>query len=274
MKIPFAKMVASGNDFVVIDNRDEGFDPGDHPLIKRICTRRLAIGADGLILLEGDEHYDFSMKYFNSDGREASMCGNGGRCIALYACLLGLVKGQMSFRAKAGIYEASIESLSGEEADVTLSMPEPTNIRPENDIKIGEVSLIYGSIDTGVPHVVLKADDLESLDVVTMGNRIRHHPLFEERGTNVNFIEVKGQNRIQVRTYERGVEDETLSCGTGAVASAIVASIWKAFPGPIVVGTASGEDVIVSFEKKGSGFKNVSLRGEARIVYRGVVSTV
>jgi len=274
VKISFMKMVASGNDFIVIDNREEVFDAGDISLIKRMCTRRLSIGADGLILLEGEEGFDFSMRYFNSDGHEASMCGNGGRCVALFARLLDVVDGRMTFRAKAGVYHASIESLSGEKADVTLSMPDPIDIRPKNIVRIGNRSFTYGSIDTGVPHVVLKVDELESLDVVETGSRIRHHPLFIETGTNVDFIEVREQNRIRVRTYERGVEDETLSCGTGAVASAIMASIWTGAAGPIVVETASGEDLRISFEKEGFDFKGVSLRGEAKVVYQGVGSEI
>jgi diaminopimelate epimerase len=272
VKVSFVKMVASGNDFVLVDNRRGEYDTLDTPLIRSLCTRRLAIGADGLILLEGDGEFDFSMRYFNSDGHEASMCGNGGRCVALFARSIGIAESEMTFRAKAGVYSASIESDHGEWADVTLSMPDPTDIRPSNVIRVEGESITYGSIDTGVPHVVLKVEDLDSFDVDGMGRRIRRHPNFRERGTNVDFIEITENNLVRVRTYERGVEGETLSCGTGAVASAIMASIWSEMTGPVVVKPASGEDLRVSFERADLVVKRVELRGPARVAYRGTVS--
>jgi diaminopimelate epimerase len=268
----FAKMVASGNDFIVIDNRDGVFDGGDGSLIERLCTRRMSVGADGVLLLERDPDLDFAMKYFNSDGREASMCGNGGRCMALFAHLLGITGREVTFRAKAGIYRASIDSVRGEDAAVTLSMPDPTGIRPKESLRIGEETLEYGAIDTGVPHVVLIVDDLESIDVPATGRRIRRHSSFVQKGTNVDFIKVAGERLVRVRTYERGVEDETLSCGTGAVASAILASIWTGMQTPITVRPASGEDLHVSFERNDLDVRRVALHGGARVVYRGVIS--
>ena len=274
MKIAFTKMCASGNDFVVIDNRDGGFDPRNEALVRRLCTRRLSVGADGLILLEPDDRYAFSMRYFNRDGREASMCGNGGRCISLFAHHLGISSTEMTFSSPSGVYSAKLESIQGEQAVVALSMPEPSEIRPNESLQLGGESVSYGSIDTGVPHVIRKVDDLDALDIVEEGRRIRNHPRFQEKGTNVDFIEIRGDNRIRIRTYERGVEGETLSCGTGSTASALMVSIWTGMKGPIQVGTASGEDLAVSFEREGERFRHVTLKGEARIIYRGETSEV
>lgn len=274
MTMPFTKMVASGNDFIVLDNRGKEFDRGDSSRIRRLCTRRMSIGADGLILLEDAPNHDFAMAYFNSDGFEVSMCGNGGRCIALFAHLLGIVDRDMTFIAPAGTYRATIESLEGESADVTLSMPDPADIHPREEIRIDDESLTIGTIDTGVPHAVLRVDDLSKVDVRATGSRIRHHARFERHGTNVDFIEIGERGVVGVRTYERGVEDETLSCGTGAVASAIMASIWADLPGPVILKPVSGEELSVSFERTGENFSRIALQGEARVVYRGILSSL
>ncbi len=200
------------------------------------------------------------------------MCGNGGRCIALFAHLLGIVDRDMTFVAPAGIYRATIESLEDEIADVSLSMPDPVDIHPLEEIRVGDESLSIGTIDTGVPHAVLRVEDLSEIDVRATGSRIRHHSHFEDRGTNVDFIEIDDRGIVSVRTYERGVEDETLSCGTGAVASAIMASIWADLPGPVILRPVSGEELSVSFERAGKNFSRIILRGEARVVYRGTIS--
>ncbi len=269
MKVSFAKMCATGNDFIVIDNRDGAADPLNADGIRNICTRRLSVGADGLILIEDDCTCEFSMKYYNSDGHEASMCGNGARCAALFAYLIGAAREEMVFRSGAGCHSASLESVVGERSNVSLSMPDPSDIQPEGVLQVGEEELAYGFVNTGVPHVVLRVDDLDSIDVPGAGRRIRDHETFRGGGTNVDFIEVQGAGIVRARTYERGVEDETLSCGTGAVASAVMASIWFDMKGPIRVGTASGEDLQVSFERIEGLFRHVMLRGEALVVYWG-----
>ncbi len=274
MQYHFAKMCAAGNDFIVIDNRDGKLDSCEAAWIERICSRRMSMGADGLILLDVDDEFEFSMKYFNSDGFEASMCGNGGRCIALFAHLLGISGRSMTFRSRAGIHSATLDRIQGEKAEVTLSMSDPVDVQREVDFALGEETLICGVIDTGVPHVVLKVTGLEAISVEDMGRSIRRHSLFEEQGTNVDFLEVLGENRLRVRTYERGVEGETLSCGTGAVAAAAMASLWTGMPGPVTIETASGEDLTVSFQRRGEDFSQITLRGNARVVYRGVTSEV
>ncbi len=274
MKLHFMKMCATGNDFIIVDNREGRMNPGDSELIRRLCTRRMSVGADGLILLGDDDELDFSMEYFNSDGLEASMCGNGGRCIALFAHKLGIAGKDIKFRSAAGVHSASLSSVREYSADVALSMTDPTGLLPENTLDLGDETVEYGMVDTGVPHVVLLVDDLGSLDVRSRGRSIRQHERFRKVGTNVDFIQLRGDNYIQVRTYERGVENETLSCGTGAVASALMTAVWTGAAGPIRVDTASGESLTVSFEGEGERFCNVILEGEARIVYYGVMAAI
>jgi diaminopimelate epimerase len=268
MNLPFAKMCATGNDFIVIDDRAGRFDRDDEAGIRRLCTRRLSIGADGLLLLVPDPELDFAMVYFNSDGREASMCGNGARCIAFFAHRAGAAGREMTFRSRSGVHEAVLHGIDGDRADVAVTMGDPVDHRPDRRIELDGRSLRVGSVDTGVPHAVLRVEDLDAVDVRGEGRAVRHHAAFGEAGANVDFVEFRGGDTIRVRTYERGVEDETLSCGTGAVASALMAASWEGFAAPVRVETASGEVLVVGFERVGTGFRRVTLRGEARVVYR------
>ena len=265
--IPFWKMEATGNDFIVIDNRDRIISDRKEAAI-RLCNRKKGIGADGLILIEEAEGADFFMRIFNPDGSEAEMCGNGARCAARFAYLKGIAGKICHFKTLSGIIEAKID---GE--DVKIKMTDPSKFRKISGIKIDEEnhSEFEGYyINTGVPHFVIFSSNLESISVKRIGSKIRFNRIFHPLGTNVDFVETENK-RIKIRTYERGVEDETLSCGTGAAASAIVASIVKNLSPPISVLTRGGE-VKVWFQKKEGKIYNVFLEGKANKVYKGYLN--
>jgi len=261
-KIPFHKYEGTGNDFVMVDQRQlQYLTRQDTALIERMCDRRFGIGADGLILLQSIEGYDFEMVYFNSDGRESTMCGNGGRCIAAFAHSLGVVGEHCRFLAIDGPHEANIN------ADwVELKMGDVT------DVEIGDGSFI---LNTGSPHYVVFVEDLSDMNIVESGQVIRYSDRFRGEGINVNFVE-KTTEGIEVATYERGVEDETLSCGTGVTAAAISFSLLSPDLnlGEVGVSTKGGK-LKVRFEKKADGgFENIWLCGPARRVFEGEYPTV
>jgi diaminopimelate epimerase len=264
--IPFVKMSGAGNDFVVIDNRAEVVPEPASIFAARVCARQAAVGADGLLLLEASSRKDFRMRYFNTDGSEAEMCGNGGRCIAQFAALIGAAERSMQFENLAGDFHASIV----EEGRVRLEMTSPHSLRLDVAIEIQGRMLRAHAINTGVPHVVVVwDDDIDKAPVRDQGSIIRHHRAFAPAGTNVNFVNVIDSQTIAVRTYERGVEDETLACGTGAVASAILmARIGRARP-PVAVRVRSGTTLAVGFELKGDEAKSVTLEGEAVVLFDG-----
>jgi len=252
--IPFNKYQGAGNDFVIIDNRNAVINPDDHSLISRMCDRRFGIGADGLILVNKYEGLDFEMVYFNSDGYVGSMCGNGGRCTANFAVRHGIAGKHMRFMAFDGIHEAFSEN-----GTIRLQMS-----------NISGFTIVNGSyfINTGSPHYVLFRKDIASLDVFSEGKRIRQSDDFKPGGTNVNFVEVENDG-IYVRTFERGVEDETLSCGTGVTASAIASVLSGQFvSSPVNVRTRGG-NLKVEFEVKGNQITNVWLSGPATFVFDG-----
>lgn len=258
MQIPFYKYQGTGNDFVMIDNREEEFiNPENTALIRLMCDRKFGIGADGLILLQNLEGYDFEMIYFNADGHLSSMCGNGGRCIAAFANYLGIVKESCFFMAIDGVHEATI-------ADdyVKLKM---SNVQ---DVEVGED---YFVLDTGSPHYVVFVEDLDDIDVVDLGKMIRYGARFKKEGINVNFVE-KGENQLLIGTYERGVEDETLSCGTGVTAAAIAYALKDHQNADNQINVKSkGGDLTVSFEQKEKGqFSKIWLGGKAEQVFSGV----
>jgi diaminopimelate epimerase len=264
--IPFYKMSGAGNDFVLIDNREGIVSEENLPQwIERVCTRRLSVGADGLILIENSEWANFSWRFFNRDGGEAEMCGNGARCAARFAFLNFIAGRYMSFETLTGIVNSEI---IGRRVRVKLSDPEPP--RGDHSVELASGPVQCFSINTGVPHTVLRVDDLEAADVVGVGREIRNHPDFAPVGTNVNFVVDGADGEIHMRTYERGVEDETLACGTGAVAVALAAAAQGA-TSPVTVRTRSGARLQVHFVREAARFIDIHLEGEARVIYTGTL---
>lgn len=256
MKITFNKYQGAGNDFVIIDNRKGIFNPDDYNLINKLCDRRFGIGADGLILISDCSRYDFEMKYFNSDGFEGTMCGNGGRCSADFAIRTGIAGKKLIFKAIDGNHKAV-----SEEGIIRLQM---------NDVK--ESRLINGSyfINTGSPHYVIFKKDIDKLDINTEGKKIRWSDEFAPEGTNVNFVDIV-EKGIYVRTFERGVEEETLSCGTGVTASAISSVLSGHFDTNTVGVKTKGGDLSVSFNIAGKTISNIWLSGPATFVFEGQI---
>lgn len=256
MEITFTKYHGAGNDFIIVDCRSQKFDFKNHNNIKNLCDRRFGIGADGLMILENDESFDFKMLYFNSDGHEGTMCGNGGRCITYYAFSLGIINKKTTFKATDGIHEAFIK-----DDIVYLKMNDVTEIKEFSDGIL---------IDTGSPHFVKLCDNPHSIDVNSIGRNIRNDERFSPKGVNVNFIN-NVQNNIQISTFERGVEAETLSCGTGSVASAIVSAIGKDNGNYTFIINAKGGTLGVSFEKQNKEYRNIWLSGPAVKVFEGKI---
>lgn len=264
LTISFAKMSGSGNDFVVFDNRTKKLKGELDEFARRVCTRRLGIGADGMILIERDDECDFSMRYLNADGSEVDMCGNGGRCAALFASVKNIAERDMRFRSKDGIHRASVTRES-----VKLKMMDPTQLDLEIPLELDDRELSASYVNTGVPHVVVAVEDVEKVDVLGLGKEIRYLPKFQPEGTNVDFVQVLRHGGVRVRTYERGVEDETLACGTGCVAAALVMSIRRGLASPVECLTAGGEVLKVHFYRRDDLVSNVYLEGGALLVFEG-----
>src|SRR3989338_567712 len=257
-KIEFTKMVATGNDFVLINQ------PVASPriLAQKVCDRKYGVGADGLLLLGKSKRADVKMRVFNADGSEAEMCGNGARCAALSVVSRKssvVSKKILKIETKAGIVEAETRK-----DNVGIKLTSPKEIKLDIPIKINNRMLKVNFINTGVPHAVIFVEGLERMDVVNLGRQIRNHSKFAPRGTNVDFVEVSGNNSLKVRTYERGVEDETLACGTGAAASALLYAIRYALCAirKIDVYTQGGEILKIYFDRVGNNFKDVWLEGK------------
>jgi diaminopimelate epimerase len=271
--IEFTKMTAIGNDFVILDNRGgrAGKKIDDFTRFARVaCARKRSIGADGLLLLEDSKDADITMRIFNPDGSEVSMCGNGSRCMAYYAVKKGVVKGNtLSIETKAGILKAEV---SGEAAKI--EMTQPASLKRRFPLKLSGRTIEASFINTGVPHVVSFVEDLSSVDVKGLGREIRGHRQFAPEGTNADFVEVKDKNTVFIRTYERGVEDETLACGTGAVATAVIAAEYGYVEPPVKVKTWGGDALYIYFRKSGSEYKEVFLEGEVRLIYNGGIDYV
>jgi diaminopimelate epimerase len=265
MQIAFTKMNGAGNDFILIDNRSQDIRLTPQQ-IARLCDRHRGVGADGIILLTpcvtGDA--DWAWDFYNNDGGSAEMCGNGARCFARYVRRLTGVDKAFSFKTRAGVISARFNK--GD--TVTVNLTAPQNLRREK-ISLSTSQHEIHSVNTGVPHAVLFVADADKAMVQPVGSEIRYHPHFAPRGTNVNFVQVLGPNSIRVRTYERGVEGETLACGTGVTASALVASEIHNFKSPIQVQVQGGDTLEVSFEGKGGQFANVALTGPAEFVFEG-----
>lgn len=264
-RIPFFKMSGSGNDFIIIDNRKPVLDEASlNRFIVNVCRRKLSAGADGLILIEPSEAVDFKWRFFNSDGSRAEMCGNGARCAARYAHVNGITAKRLKFQTDVGIVAAEII-----DERVKVKMTDPSEITPDMSIELDAGRRTMAAVNTGVPHVILVETDLEAVDVRGLGREIRRHAAFAPAGTNVNFITSPADDTIVIRTYERGVEDETLACGTGSVAAALVTAVRHGKDSPIHVKTRSGILLTVHFSRKENGFTNVHLEGDARIIYHG-----
>ena len=260
-------MVGSGNDFVVIDNRKRLISNASS-LARELCQRQTGIGADGLLLLEGSRKADFKVQVLNSDGSEAEACGNGFRCVALLASEeLGLPKRQR-FETVSGILEAEV---NGHRVRVRLS--DPVEWKGPRKIEVSGRSLHYYFIRVGVPHVVIFVEGLNQIPVGEIGKAIRFHERFKPAGTNVNFVELAGRRSLAVRTYERGVEEETLACGTGSAASAVASARLGYASPPIEVKTRGGEILTVDFTRKRNEIRNLYLAGNAQLVFTGTWRT-
>jgi diaminopimelate epimerase len=318
MSLKFWKFTGAGNDFVALDNRDGSIEPDPQAraaLIRSLCARGVGVGADGALILEPSQNADFRMRYYNSDGGEAETCGNGARCIARFANMLGAAGPACRFETQAGIYEAAVKPDA-----VCVSMSDAFGL--ELDVQLGRATLPAdllsgipslrgaGTVDfvnTGVPHAVIRVEnteDLQNVPVVELGRAIRYHPRFAPAGTNVNFIAPiapagtnvnfiapagtnvnfiapagtnvnsiapAAVNLFAIRTYERGVEDETLACGTGSIASAIVVCRRGLAAPPVRLTTRSGVDLLVHCEPTDRGATRVRLEGEARLVFKGEI---
>lgn len=254
MKLHFYKYQGTGNDFVILDNRDGHFDASRTDIVKQVCDRRFGVGADGFMLLENTPGYDFKMVYYNADGNESTMCGNGGRCLVAFANKMGVFEKETTFLAIDGGHEASIK-----DGIVYLKMIDVNEVEQNEQ---------FSWLNTGSPHYVKFVNNINEFPVFEEGKAVRYNERFKAQGTNVNFLEKIGENEIFVRTYERGVEDETYSCGTGVTAAAIVAS-FNGFKSPVKIKTLGG-DLSVGFQAKANGgFENVYLNGPAVLVFEG-----
>ncbi|MFZ2283424.1 MAG: diaminopimelate epimerase [Lutibacter sp.] len=258
MEIQFNKYQGAGNDFIMVDSRSFVFPKNNIELIHKLCDRRFGIGADGLILLEPSDKQDFTMVYFNADGKEGSMCGNGGRCIVAFAKKLHIIKNKTTFEAADGLHFAKIENDL-----VNLQMADVENI---------EIYDTHTFLNTGSPHHVSFCDAVSNLNVAEMGSKIRYGAPYFEKGTNVNFVEQISGNSFKVRTYERGVEDETLACGTGVTAVAIAANKTNKTTEEKIYIEVLGGKLEVSFKKEGNSYKNVFLKGPAQFVFEGKIT--
>jgi diaminopimelate epimerase len=267
MLLQFTKMNGAGNDFVMVDNRD-GSRTLSNDQIAHLCNRHRGIGADGLIALEGEPNMP-RMRYYNADGGEAEMCGNGARCFARYtARLTGLESGSLPFLTMAGPLTA--ELLPGER--VRLRMSEPHSLQLAHALMIEGKDMEVHSLNTGVPHAVTFVTDLASVPVVAWGGAIRRHPRFAPAGTNANFAQVMDDGSLSIRTYERGVEEETLACGTGVVASALIYHLRSQVPSPIAVHVRGGDVLEVGFELENGHPSQVTLTGPADFVFEGTMT--
>jgi diaminopimelate epimerase len=256
MNTPFNKYQGAGNDFIIIDNRKGVFNPADSELINRLCNRRFGIGADGLILISNHKKADFEMKYFNSDGKLGSMCGNGGRCTAHFARKWDIAGNNQKFMAFDGIHEAEVKKDM-----VRLQMAD-----------VNEYKLVDGSyfLNTGSPHYVVFTSNIDKLDVNEEGRKLRWSTKFAPGGTNVNFVEVH-DNGLYIRTFERGVEEETLACGTGVTASAIASVLAGHFDTGSVNVRARGGNLKVELNLEKEKVINVWLTGPATFIFEGII---
>ncbi len=265
--IPFTKMAGAGNDFVVVDNRSKKIKNRLPNTARRLCDRHRSVGADGLILLERSKRADIRMRIFNPDGSEAEMCGNGVRCAAKFASDHKITKARLSIETLAGVIAADV---TGDVVKARLMDPKDLRLNLLIDVKGRKEKLHF--INTGVPHAVKWVNSVGPYDAAGLGREIRFHEYFAPKGTNVNFISALNGNAIDVRTYERGVEAETLACGTGSTAAALVAAALKGFKSPVKTRTAGGEILKVYFSRTENGFSDVYLEGKVSTHFEGRVA--
>lgn len=266
MHFEFDKMEGAGNDFILVDNRLGVIpDAEKRSLVVDCCRRAFGIGADGMIFVENDPDFDFCWDFYNSDGSSAEMCGNGARCVARFANRIGAAGETMTFRSLAGPIQAE---LTPRGAKVRLTDAVMPSDAASIDVDNAAVSLWF--VNTGVPHAVVMVDDIDAVDIAGMGRAIRRHPHFAPSGTNVNFFQMDGKDKVRIRTYERGVEDETLACGTGSVATSLVAGKFLGAASPVTATTRGGGDLVVHFTFAGNKAESVFLEGGARKVFSGI----
>jgi diaminopimelate epimerase len=267
MMLEFTKMNGAGNDFVLMDNRERRIRLTP-PQVARLCDRHRGIGADGLFLVVpcASGKADWAWEFYNSDGSSAEMCGNGARCFGRFVQRLTGAQRQTTFETGAGVITAVFQ-----EERVTVNLTTPKNLRLGLTVPVSTGNLTVHALNTGVPHAVIFVPDADQAMVLPLGAEVRHHPQFAPRGTNVNFVQVLGSNFIRVRTYERGVEGETLACGTGVTASALVAARVHGFSSPVQVRVQGGDLLEVSFRSAGEDFAEVTLTGPADFVFEGRV---
>jgi diaminopimelate epimerase len=265
MRIPFWKMHGAGNDFVLVDDRSLSFPSKDPRFLQGIAERRFGVGSDGIILIQPSESAHFRMRFFNPDGGEVEMCGNGARCVARLAAEIGAAPRQMKFDTVAGVIRADVNT----EGRVRLVMTEPKGWAFNQTLEIAGQKLTYHFVNSGVPHAVVEVPDVAKTDVAGLGRAIRYHPQFQPAGTNANFITLTGPDSLTVRTYERGVEAETLACGTGITACGLMMGKLGKVKTPVHITCASGDVLDVDFTPTNDGATQVTLTGPAAHVFEG-----
>jgi diaminopimelate epimerase len=264
-RLPFYKMHGGGNDFVLIDHRARFIPEAEQPaLARRLCHRQVGVGADGLILIEASAAAHFRWRFYNADGSEPEMCGNGGRCAARFAVLSGIAPETLSFETLSGVIHAEVRGRR-----VKLALTGVGDFQLNQTIPLEEANVTGHFVRVGVPHLVVPVDDLEAAAVTEWGRLLRFHQMFQPAGVNVNFVRFTGPENLSIRTYERGVEDETLACGTGSVAAALVGACLGRLSSPVEVLTRGGEILTVFFLPQSGACREVYLEGDALVVYQG-----
>lgn len=266
MLIPFHKMHGAANDFIVVDDRQQTFPAHDRAWMAKIMSRNTGVGSEGILLIQPSETADFRMRFFNPDGGEVDMCGNGARCIARLASELGVATQTMSFDTLAGVVAAEVQGET-----VRLTMTPPKDWRMDQSLKLNGETISYHFVNSGVPHVVVEVPDVAAVDLPRLGAAIRYHETFAPGGTNANFITVTGSNSLRLRTYERGVEAETPACGTGIVAAGLIAGRAGRVAPPVLITSAGGHELTVDFRLTANGADEVTLTGPAEHVFQGTL---
>ncbi|MGQ9662925.1 MAG: diaminopimelate epimerase [Kiritimatiellia bacterium] len=263
----FRKMHGAGNDFVLFDDRSLTFPAHDRFWLCKLAARRTGIGSDGIILIQPSKRAHFRMRFFNPDGQEAEMCGNGLRCAARFAADLDIAPHSATVETLMGVLKTEVAG-----SQVKTQMPSPTGWFPNLTMDVAGMTLVFHAVNTGVPHAVTEWQDLDHCDVPHLGKAVRYHPLFAPAGTNVNFMTLTGPHSLRLRTYERGVEDETFACGTGAVAAAFIACRLGRVSPPVLVESAGGYILTVDFRLSGDSAENVTLTGPTDDVFEGTIT--